>query len=381
MRLPVKHTAGPVRGKVLVSALVVALGLLGVFSATVAASPGSGEICSDCHKTAGAAPTVAITSADGVSPVVYAVHQTSTAWAAFDLSNDLKRLGGGSASDGTFTAPLGHFVRVCSSEGYSTGTWTQAYILTPKAPNDGMCAPGIPQVVAPHGSLTFTFTADPAYHLADVKVDGVSDPAAVIAGAYTFTDVQADRGVAPTFAADFNTITPTAGPNGAVSPATPQSVASGGSITFTALPSSGYKVDTATVDGVTVALAADDTYTFTNVVDKHSFNVTFKAAVAKCSAAITLSGLKSGVLKLHKSLTIRCSVRPAHAAKTTIAIQRRSGSKWVTVKTASRTLGITTGACSYSYRPAKTGTYRVKTSVAKTAAFLAATATKTFKVK
>jgi hypothetical protein len=381
----VKHASPHTTRKVLALAFAAAVVLFGVFAASAAASPENGSICSDCHTGAGTAPMVTVTSGAGVDPVTYSVHQTSNAWAAFDLSNNLKRIAGDTGSDSTFTAPLGHYIRVCVSNGFTTGTFTQAYLLTPAAPRHGSISPSVPQVAAPGASQAFTFTADPGYHLTEVKVNGVSNAAAVTAGSYTFTNVQADSTLVATFVSDVSnfTITPTAGANGTISPASAQTVASGASVTFTATPNAGFKVDTAKVDGVAVTLAAGNKYTFSNVTADHAFNVTFKtAAPAKCTVTISLTGIKSGVLKLHKSVVIKGAVKPARSGRATVTIQRKSGSKWVSAKTVGAAVNATSGAYSCSYKPTTAGTYRAKTSVAKTAAWAAATtAYKTFKVK
>ena len=276
-------------------------------------------------------------------------------------------------------------MRVCSADGAATGTWSQAYFVTPAAPSHGTITPAAQQLVASGGSSSpLTFTADAGYKLTDVQINGASNAAAVTAGSCAVTNVQADSTIAATFASDVSsfTITPSAGAGGTISPATPQTVASGASITFTATPKAGYQVATAKVDGAAVTLAAGNKYTFSNVTANHSFDVTFKVAAAqKCSATITLTGLKSGVLRLHKTVTIKGAVKPAHSGKATVTIQRKSGSKWVAAKTTSRTISAR-GAYSYSYKPTKAGTYRVKTSVAKTAVYASATtAYKTFKVK
>jgi hypothetical protein len=177
------------------------------------------------------------------------------------------------------------------------------------------------------------------------------------------------------------TITPSAGANGTISPATVQTVTVGGSKTFTITPNAGYQVDVLTVDGIAVAAATS--YTFSNVTANHTIAVTFKAAApAPCSATIGLAGLKAGALKLGKKVTVKGTVKPAHAANATIAIQRKVGAKWVKAKTVVRPVNATSGNYSYAYKPLKKGAYRVKTSVAKTATYASATtAYKTFKVK
>ena len=57
----------------------------------------------------------------------------------------------------------------------------------------------MPQSVAAGGSLRFTITADPGYHVADVLVDGLSVGART---SYEFTDVQADHTISASFAVD-----------------------------------------------------------------------------------------------------------------------------------------------------------------------------------
>jgi hypothetical protein len=178
------------------------------------------------------------------------------------------------------------------------------------------------------------------------------------------------------------TITPSAGAGGTISPATAQTVASGSDVTFTITPSAGYQVDAVTADGAPVTLTAG-TYTFTNVTADHTIAATFKpAAPTKCTATITLTGLKAGVLRRGKTVTIKGTVKPAHSGSAKITIQRKAGTRWVAAKSVTRPMNATSGAYSYGYKPTKIGTYRVKTSVAKTALYTAATtAYKTFKVK
>lgn len=177
------------------------------------------------------------------------------------------------------------------------------------------------------------------------------------------------------------TLTPSAGANGSISPATPQTVASGANVTFTITADAGYHVDTLTVDGSVVTAATS--YTFTNVTASHTIAATFATATPqKSTATIKLSGLKAGVLKFHKSVTVKGSVKPARSGKATVRIQRKAGTKWVKAKTVARTINATSGAYSYTYKPLKKGSYRVKTSVAKTALYTAvATSYKSFKVK
>ncbi|HED07782.1 MAG TPA: hypothetical protein ENI57_06690, partial [Ignavibacteria bacterium] len=73
------------------------------------------------------------------------------------------------------------------------------------------------------------------------------------------------------------TITSSAGSNGSITPLGVTSVNSGGSQAYTITPSSGYKIESITVDGnpETVTTNSGQTYTFTNVVVNHTISATF----------------------------------------------------------------------------------------------------------
>ncbi|WP_058447665.1 WD40/YVTN/BNR-like repeat-containing protein [Legionella feeleii] len=73
----------------------------------------------------------------------------------------------------------------------------------------------------------------------------------------------------PTF-----TITGSAGAGGAISPNTPQTVNSGGSIMFTAAPSAGFAVSQWFLDGILVQ-SGGLTYTLSNITADHTVQVTF----------------------------------------------------------------------------------------------------------
>jgi photosystem II stability/assembly factor-like uncharacterized protein len=98
---------------------------------------------------------------------------------------------------------------------------------------------------------------------------------------------------------------------------------------------------------------------------------------------LKFGGLTSGVLKLGKSLTMRGTVRPISFAggKVTLALQHEKHRAWLRVTNLARTISAS-GAFSWTCRPAKKGSYRVRATIAKTPANAAATTTwQTFKVK
>ena len=105
------------------------------------------------------------------------------------------------------------------------------------------------QVKVKYGtSKTFTFTPAPNYLILDVLVDGVSNPAAVAAGSYTFTNVTSNHTIHVTFVKATYVITPNAGVGCTITPGTAQTVPYKGSITFNIAANTGYDLVDVTVD-------------------------------------------------------------------------------------------------------------------------------------
>ena len=107
------------------------------------------------------------------------------------------------------------------------------FTITPTAGAHGTITPGTQQIVNYGGSATFTIAPNTGFVIDDVLVDGVSNPAAVTAGSFTFSNVMANHTIAATFKVATFVITPTAGAGGTITPGTPQTVNYGGSATFT----------------------------------------------------------------------------------------------------------------------------------------------------
>ncbi len=78
----------------------------------------------------------------------------------------------------------------------------------------------------------------------------------------------------PAYVSNDVVITATAGSNGTISPADKVKVEKGESQTFTFTPADGYQVKAVLVDGESVSFT-NNSYTFTNVQDKHTIYVTF----------------------------------------------------------------------------------------------------------
>jgi uncharacterized repeat protein (TIGR03803 family) len=98
-----------------------------------------------------------------------------------------------------------------------------------------------------------------------------SDTSATIKATYGSTSVSASLAITvQTF-----TVTPSAGSNGSISPSTAQTVNYGDSISLTATPQTGYKVNQWVLDGKAVSGATGTTYKLSNVTANHTVKVTF----------------------------------------------------------------------------------------------------------
>jgi hypothetical protein len=110
------------------------------------------------------------------------------------------------------------------------------YTVTPSASANGTIAPATPQVVGHGSSAVFTVTPDAGY---SVSVGGTCG--GTLAGnTYTTNAITAACTVVASFTQNTYTVTPSAGANGTITPATPQTVAHGGTLAFTVTPSLGY---------------------------------------------------------------------------------------------------------------------------------------------
>ena len=147
------------------------------------------------------------------------------------------------------------------------------YKITATADPNGSITPA-GQVTVKYGtSKTFTITPDPGYLILDVLVDGVSNPGAVAAGSYTFTNVTKDHTIHATFVRAKYYIAVNAGVGCTITPPGPQvEVLYKQSITFNIAASTGYDLVNVTVDGASQGPILS--YTFANVQADHTIAAT-----------------------------------------------------------------------------------------------------------
>jgi hypothetical protein len=133
------------------------------------------------------------------------------------------------------------FNSVAAAHSISATFAINTYTITPTAGANGSISPSTAVTVNYGANRAFTITPATGYHVASVLIDGASVGAVA---SYTFNSVAAAHSISATFAADAvtsYTLTYTAGPNGAITGASPQTVASGASGTaVTPVPATGY---------------------------------------------------------------------------------------------------------------------------------------------
>ena len=151
-------------------------------------------------------------------------------------------------------------------------------------------------------SVTVTATANNGYTFANWTENGIQQSTSpnysfTLAANLTLVANFTTNSVVPSLTANSvtYTVTSSAGQNGGISPNGPEAVAAGGSITFTAAPANGYKVNQWLVNG-TVAQTGGSAYTLQNVTTNNAVAVTFSAnpVVATNSSQNTVTNSVAG---------------------------------------------------------------------------------------
>jgi hypothetical protein len=137
------------------------------------------------------------------------------------------------------------------------------YTITATAGPNGSISPQGAVAVNYGFNQTFAITPNVNYLIRDVLVDGVTNPAAVTAGSYTFTNVKQNHAIDATFVKANYVITPTASAGCTITPGTPQTVPYKGSQIFNIAANTGYNLVDVLVNGASQGPILS--YTFTDV--------------------------------------------------------------------------------------------------------------------
>jgi hypothetical protein len=130
-------------------------------------------------------------------------------------------------------------------------------------------SPGGITVISPGSNQTYTFSADPGYHIDRVVVDGASHGAIT---SYTFYSVTGDHTI-EVFSAMDPYIDAGSSIGGSVTPGQRTYLRYGGSLVYTITPGTGFQLTNVLVDGVSAGLVTS--YTFNTVTANHSITATF----------------------------------------------------------------------------------------------------------
>jgi ABC-type transporter MlaC component len=167
------------------------------------------------------------------------------------------------------------------------------YTIRTSAGLGGSINPAADVIVAKGGnSPTYTVTPSTGYVIVSVGDNGkqlARDPSAPYT--YSFVNVTADHTLSATFRLATYTITPISGANGSITPAYPVFPTYGASQYCSFAPSAGYHVADVLIDGVSIGVAPN--YTFTNISATHTIEVQF---AANPSVTITASAGANGTV-------------------------------------------------------------------------------------
>ncbi|MDB3923047.1 S8 family serine peptidase, partial [Luminiphilus sp.] len=197
---------------------------------------------------------------------------------------------GGSLSGNTYTT--NSITAACTVQ----ASFSQiTHAVTPSAGAGGSISPAIVQTVAEGSTTSFTVAADSSGWVASV---GGTCGGSLSGNTYTTNTISAACTVEASFSQTTYTVTPSAGANGSISPASAQTVASGSTTTFTLTPATGYEV--ASVGGTCGGLLSGSTYV-TNAING---SCTVQASFSQSSYTVTPSAGAGGSISPATAQTI-----------------------------------------------------------------------------
>jgi hypothetical protein len=245
---------------------------------------------------------------------------------------------------GAFSAGTSVTVTAAANSGYTFTNWTQNGIVQSMSPNYTFSAAANRTLVANFTAIPATYSVATQVNLA--KAGNVTGGGSFTAGTsvtvtatansgYTFTN-WTQNGIVQSAALNYTftlatncalvanftantvtcTVTSSAGQNGTVSPNGPQTVAQGGTLTFTASPVKGYQVNQWLVNGA-VAQTGGSAYALQNIVTNNAVAVTFSASPAVSTNGVSPVTVQSNNVNTSFSLLVGGdgTLSPARVAK------------------------------------------------------------------
>jgi hypothetical protein len=189
----------------------------------------------------------------------------------------------------------------------------QTFDITATASSGGVVDPAGETVVNGGDNFTVNILPDNGYDIASVIVDG--KPVGAVS-AYTFSNIDSNHTLRAAFSktpVPCFTITATSGPGGVISPAGEVSVPQGTNATFFIRPKGGFRLDSLTVDGATVAIT--DEYTFHAVAAHHTIHTAFAPITHSVTCSSGAGGVvdPSGVITVNQGNSLTVAIQPDDA--------------------------------------------------------------------
>jgi hypothetical protein len=180
------------------------------------------------------------------------------------------------------------------TSGYTTGQTAittyliDSYPIVVSVGVNGTVTPSGNTTVNLGGSQRFNFTGNTGYHIADVKVDDISQGAV---SSYTFNNVTSAHKIAATFAINTYNLTVTQTANGVISPGT-TIVNHGDTPNFSVTPNTGYHIANITANGVALNVTSPlgQSYKFSSVTSNSSLTATFAINTYNLTVTQTVNG-------------------------------------------------------------------------------------------
>jgi methyl coenzyme M reductase beta subunit len=247
------------------------------------------------------------------------------------------------------------------------------YKLTPSAGASGTISPSTVKTVTYGSSLAFTATPSAGYTVNTWSVDGN----AVRTGgtSYTVANATANHTVSVSFITAY-TVTPSAGASGTISPSTAQTVPSGGSASFKAVPNTGYAVGVWSVDGSPVQTGGTS-YTLPNVAANHTVSVTFNiltyTVTPSAGANGTISPSTVQTVNYGGSVAFTATCAPGYTVAWWLVdgkpVQSGGTSFTLSNVTANHTVSATFNILTYTLTPSAGANGTISPSAAKTVTY------------
>jgi len=168
-----------------------------------------------------------------------------------------------------------------------------SYAVTPSSVGNGSMFPTIPQMVSYNGTTSFSVMPSTGYHVSAATGCGGS----LTGTTYTTGNIVSNCTVTTTYATDTFTVSPSAGPNGSISPNSAQSIDYNQGTNFTITPLAGYHI--ALVSGCSGTLTGTSYSTGPITAD-----CTVSASFAIDTISVTPAAAANGILSPNTPQTV-----------------------------------------------------------------------------